>query len=95
MLERPILIYKPTCPPCQWMSRLVCALSFGVVRRVPVEGVEAQALYDRYPDHRGELVLQDGGDAWFQRRVFLAIPLVVLRTGARAIGARLSALRAS
>lgn len=95
MLERPTLTYKPTCPPCRWMSRLAGVLSLGVVRRVPVEGAEAEALYDRYPDHRGELVLRDGDDTWFQRRVFLAIPLVISRTWMRVIGARLIGPRPS
>lgn len=81
---RPVLSFKPTCPPCRWMSATAVLLSLGHVRRVAVTGDEARALYDRYPAHRGQLVLEDGDRAWFQRQVFLALPLVVVRTWGRA-----------
>ncbi len=66
------------------MSLLVVVFSIGHVRRVPLTTTEAQALYDRFPGHRGQLVLEDSGRVWFQRRVFLAVPVVVARTWMRA-----------
>lgn len=72
------LYYKPSCPPCRWMSALAQALALYQLRRVPVTGEEARALYDRYPGRHGQLVLVSGSRVWFQRQVFAAVPFVVL-----------------
>jgi len=75
---KPTLYYKPTCPPCRWMSALAEILALYQLRRVPVTGAEARAVYDRYPEHRGQLVLIAGPRVWFQRAVFAAVPFIIV-----------------
>lgn len=77
-VNRPTLFFKNTCPPCQWMSRFVVLFSLGVVQRTPIDSTEAKELYRRYPEHEGQLVLVEHGRVTFGRRVFLAVPRVIL-----------------
>lgn len=79
--RRPKLFYKSTCPPCCWMSRLAVILSFGIIRRVAISSAEAKTLYRQYPEHEGELVLIHPHGVTFGRKVFAAVPLVVLTGG--------------
>src|SRR5262245_19999176 len=78
--ERPTLFYKNTCPPCQWMSRLVVIYSLGVIRRVALTSAEARELYRQFPDHAGQLVLIEQGRITFGRMVFAMVPRAVLLT---------------
>ncbi len=95
MSYRPTLFFKPTCEPCQWMSRLAVALSLGTIRRVAINSQEADALYRRYPGREGQLVLIEGQRVTFQRRVFAAVPRLILTTAPRLLMRRLvSAARA-
>lgn len=75
---RPRLFFKRTCPPCRWMSRLVVVFSLGLVERAPIDSDEAAALYRRHPGHEGQLVLLERRRVTFGRRVFLAVPRIVL-----------------
>ncbi|MEM6793143.1 MAG: hypothetical protein AAF725_04140 [Acidobacteriota bacterium] len=88
MTDRPTLFFKPTCPPCRWMSKLAVILSLGVIRRVPIDSQEAAALYRNYPDKEGQLMLQEGTRVTFQRRVFAAVPRVILTAGPRLLLSR-------
>jgi predicted DCC family thiol-disulfide oxidoreductase YuxK len=90
---RPSLFYKATCPPCRQLSRVAVGLSLGHIRRVPLESDEARALYDRYPEHRGQLMLRHGDRVWFGLDVLKAVPGAVLRTWRRAASAGLRASR--
>jgi hypothetical protein len=74
-----ILFYKPTCRPCRWMSYLAVLLSLGTMRRVGITGGEADQIYERHPEQRGRLVLVLGDRLVFGRRVFLAVPVAVVR----------------
>src|SRR5690348_10875340 len=82
---RPSLFYKDTCPPCRRLSRIAVALSLGHLRRVPLRSEEAKALYARYPDNRGKLMMRHGEDVWFGLDVLKAIPGAVMRTWGRAV----------
>lgn len=75
-----VLFYKPGCPPCRTLSKLVVVLSAGTIRRVGITDAEAEELYAKYPEQRGRLVLIDGDRVTFGRRVFLAVPSVIART---------------
>lgn len=76
--SRPTLFYKGTCGPCRWMSLLAVLFSLGLIRRNPIDSAEAKALYARYPEHEGQLVLLEANRVTFGRRVFAAVPRVVL-----------------
>ncbi len=82
---RPALFYKSTCPPCRQLSRVAVALSLGLVRRVPLSSPQAEALYARYPEHRGQLMLDDGGEVHFGLGVLRRLPQAVVRTAGRAL----------
>jgi len=90
--QRPTLFYKHTCPPCQWMSRLACLLSLGVIRRRPLDSREAEELYRRFPEHAGQLVLIDLDRVTFGRMVFAAVPGAVLHHWITASGTRMRRL---
>lgn len=75
---RPTLFFKRGCPPCRCMSALVVLLSLGLVTRVPIDSDEARELYRRYPHQEGQLVLLERRRVTFGRRVFLAVPRVLL-----------------
>jgi hypothetical protein len=79
--RRPKLFYKSTCPPCCWMSRLAVILSFGIIRRLAISSAEAKTLYRQYPEHEGQLVLVHPHGVTFGRKVFAAVPLVVITGG--------------
>ncbi len=81
----PRLFYKETCPPCQWMSKLVVLLSFGVIRRVAIGSAEAKSLYARYPEHEGQLLLIEGRRFTAGRMVFAAVPATLARAGLRRV----------
>ena len=89
MTDRPTLFYKPTCPPCRWMSKMAVILSLGVIRRVPIDSREAAALYRHHPDNEGQLMLREGTRVTFQRRVFAAVPRIILTAGPRLLLRRL------
>jgi hypothetical protein len=72
------LFYKSTCPPCNWMSKLATIMSLGTIKRVSILGDEADALYEKYPDHRGQLVLIEGKRVTFGRLVFAAVPRCIV-----------------
>ncbi len=69
-----VLLYRASCRRCRLLSRLSVALSFGALRRVPLDSEEAQRLYESYPATRGKLALIEGARC---------------RTGARVIPAGL------
>lgn len=60
------------------MSRLAAAFSLGLIRRSPIDSAEAKALYARHPEHEGQLVLLESNRVTFGRRVFAAVPRVVM-----------------
>ncbi|MEO1087725.1 MAG: hypothetical protein AAFY88_26120 [Acidobacteriota bacterium] len=92
MTERPTLFFKPTCPPCGWMSKLAVVLSLGVIRRVPIDSEEAAVIYRDHPGRDGQLMLREGRRVTFQRRVFAAVPRIIVTAGPRLVGRRLAAL---
>jgi hypothetical protein len=91
---RPTLFYKNTCGPCGWMSRLAVVLSLGVIRRQPIDSAAAKALYARYPEHDGQLVLADGDRVTFGRRVFAEVPRVIVAAPFQLAGAVAAAAKA-
>jgi hypothetical protein len=56
------------------MSRLAVIMSLGTIRRVPISGEEAKALYKAYPAYEGQLVLIRGRHITFGRMVFAQVP---------------------
>jgi hypothetical protein len=72
------LFYQERCPPCRFLSRLVVILAAGAIRRVPLDSVEAAALYRERPEWRGELLMTGGGRVWTGTAVFQAVPRAVL-----------------
>ena len=94
MNERPTLFYKPTCPPCRWMSKAAVVLSMGVIRRVPISSEEAAVIYREHPGREGQLMLRQGRRVSFQRRVFAEVPLILLVTGPRLLAGRITSATA-
>jgi hypothetical protein len=82
--HEPALFYKESCPPCRIMSRLAVILALGLIRRIPLDSREAAELYALYPGHEGQLVLVDGSRVSFQRMVYAALPVCVVRRLMRA-----------
>ncbi|MDP9611075.1 hypothetical protein JOF35_003352 [Streptomyces demainii] len=78
MPSGPVLFYKATCPPCRSLSRLAVIVSLGVIRRVPIGSDAGRALYARYPGHEGQLILLETRRVTFGRRVFAAVPRVIV-----------------
>jgi predicted DCC family thiol-disulfide oxidoreductase YuxK len=73
-----MLFYNGHCPPCQNLSQLVVRLSFGTIRRVPLQAAEAAEFYSRYPRYAGQILLIDGTRIAAGLRVFAALPRTVL-----------------
>ena len=72
------LFYKSSCPPCRWMSKLATILSLGAIKRVSIMGKEAKAIYEKYPEHSGQLVLINGERVTFGRLVFAEVPRCII-----------------
>ncbi len=75
---RATLFYKSYCPPCQWMSKLAVMLALGSIKRVPIEGDEANSIYEKYREHQGQLILVKGNRVTFGRLVFAEIPRTII-----------------
>jgi hypothetical protein len=58
--ERPILLYRGSCPKCRLLSRLAVIAALGVLRRIPIGSDEADRLYRRHPGTEGQLALFHG-----------------------------------
>jgi hypothetical protein len=79
--ERPLLLYAGSCPKCRFLSRCVVLLSFNTIRRVPLERPEWEKFYFvDYPQARGYPVLFIKGRPVFGAYVFLAVPLMIIKT---------------
>jgi hypothetical protein len=75
----PLLLYAGSCPKCRALARLTVLLSLHTVRKEPLEKPEWQKFYyEEYPQARGYPVLFLDGRPIFGRRVFLAVPRVIL-----------------
>jgi hypothetical protein len=60
-MTRPVLLYAGRCPRCRFLSRLIVALSLGMIERVPLDRAEAERFYYvEHPDARGRPALVDG-----------------------------------
>jgi hypothetical protein len=53
----PVILYRARCPRCRFLSRLLVAISLGMLRRIPVDSAAAHEIYDRYGIERGKLAL--------------------------------------
>jgi hypothetical protein len=79
--ERPLLLYAGSCPKCRFLSRCVVLLSLKTIRRVPLERDEWEKFYYvDYPQARGYPVLFIKGRQVFGAHVFLAVPLLIIKT---------------
>jgi hypothetical protein len=79
--EKPLLLYAGSCPKCAFLSRLVVLLSLNTIHRVPLERPEWEKFYfEDYPQARGYPVLFVEGQPIFGARVFLAVPVLIVKT---------------
>jgi hypothetical protein len=60
------------------MSKLAVILSFGTIKRIPISGKEAEAIYQNFPGERNKLMLQVGHDFIFGRTVFVHVPRCII-----------------
>ncbi|RKH56652.1 hypothetical protein [Corallococcus llansteffanensis] len=58
--DRPVLLYRGSCPKCRLLSRLAVLAALGSLRRIPIGSDEADLLYRRHPGTEGQLALFHG-----------------------------------
>lgn len=75
--ERPVLLYRGTCPRCRVLSRAVVVASGLAVRRIANDTPEAAAVYARHGVTAGKLALVHRGRMCVDRRVFAAVWWVI------------------
>lgn|GEM_PF-1463513 len=88
-----VLLYRASCRRCRLLSGLSVVLSFGALRRVPLEGAEAQRLYECYPATRGKLALIERERCWSGARVPSAAAGVAIRCWVGRLGGLCRVLR--
>jgi hypothetical protein len=79
--DKAILLYAGACPKCRFLSALLVKLAIGSMRRVPMEREEAWHFYFvEHPEAKGLPALVEGERFTYGRRVFFAVPRLILQT---------------
>jgi hypothetical protein len=59
--NRPLLLYRDTCPKCRFLSKLLVRLSLNRIERVPIASARAAEVVRLYPGCHQKLTLMDKG----------------------------------
>jgi hypothetical protein len=76
-----VILYRATCGKCRLLSHLATAMSFGSLRRVPLDAPEADVLRSRHGIPRGKLALIHRDRVTSGRIVTVARSVIVVILG--------------